>query len=137
MIAEVEATIDSVRPALLRGEWAIILKKKDAECYLPIYTGPSQANIVKRELIGTRFPEREVYEHFLAGTDIASLVLESVAVNGPDKGLFHTRLSLKERGNPIETDCPVAGALALAFRRNACILVDEAAFDEVGITLPE
>jgi bifunctional DNase/RNase len=136
-MASKEVTIDSVRLSLMSGEWVVILKEKGTEQYLPIYMGPSQANIVKRELIGARFPEPEVYERFLAGVDIAKADLESVTVNGPDKNLFRAKLLLTERGESLEMDCPVAGALALALRRSTRILVDEIAFDKVGITLPE
>lgn len=136
-MASKEVTIDSVRLALMRGEWVIILKEKCTEQYLPIYVGPSQANIVKRELIGARFAETKVYEHFLAGTDIAGSALESVVVDGPENGVFHAKLLLTEGGNSSEMDCPLAGALALGFRRNARILVDETTFHEAGITLSE
>jgi len=136
-MASKEVTIDSVRLALMRGEWAIILKEKSTEQYLLIYMGPSQANIVKRELIGARFPEPKVYEHFLAGTDVAGSALELVVVDGTENGLFHAKLLLTEGGNSFEMDCPVSAALALAFRRNARILVDETAFHEAGITLSD
>ena len=43
----VEMTIDSLRRNSLSNEWALILKEKGAERYLPIYIGPRQANIVE------------------------------------------------------------------------------------------
>ena len=132
-----EVTIDSVRLSLMSNEWVTILKGKDTEQYLPIYMGPSQANIVKRELRGARFYEPRVYEQFLARTDISGSSLESVIVDGPENGAFHAKLLLTEDGNSFEMDCPVAGALALGFRRNASILVDETTFHEAGITLSE
>jgi bifunctional DNase/RNase len=128
-----EVTIDSVRPALIKGEWAIILKGKDSEQYLPIYVGPSQANIVKSQLLSTRFPDQEIYERFLTGADIAGAVLKSVTVNGPENGVFHAILLLTVNGNSLEMECPVVGALALSFRRKAPILSDESSFLKVGI----
>ena len=128
-------TIDSVRSALMKGEWVIILKGECTEQYLPIYVGPSQANIVKRELMGIRFFEAEIYERFLAGYNMAGSNLESVVVEWSRNGHFHAKLLLKVRGECIKMDCPVAGALALAFRRRARILVDESIFQKVGIAL--
>jgi bifunctional DNase/RNase len=136
-MAQVEVTIDSIRRAMLRQEWSVILKQRGAERYLLIYMGPSQANIVRSQIVDPRFPEPEVYERFLAGADIAKATLESVTVNGPEKNLFRAKLRLTERGESLEMDCPVAGALALALRRSTRILVDEITFDKVGITLPE
>jgi bifunctional DNase/RNase len=136
-MAQVEVTIDSIRRAMLRQEWSVILKQRGAERYLLIYMGPSQANIVRSQIVDPRFPEPEVYERFLVGADIAKATLESVTVKVAEKSLFRARLRLTERGESLEMDCPVAGALALAFRRNAHIFVDETTFDKVGITLPE
>lgn len=136
-MTQVEVTIDSIRRAILRREWSVIPKQVGAERYLLIYMGSSQANIVRSQIIGPRFPESEVYERFLAGVDISKAALESVTVDGPEKDLFRAKLWLTERGECLEMDCPVAGALALALRRSTRILVDEIAFDKVGITLPE
>ena len=136
-MASKEVTIDSVRLSLISGEWVTILKEKGTEQYLPIYMGPSQASIVKRALIGARFPELKVYEQFLAGTDVAGSALESLVIDGPENSVFHAKLLLTEGGNSFEIGCPVAGALALAYRRNAHILVDETTFHKAGITLSE
>ena len=132
-----EVTIDSMRTSLMSNKRVIILKGKDTEQYLPIYMGPSQANILKRELMGIRFYEPRVYEQFLAGTDISGSVLESVIIDGPENRAFHAKLLLTEGGNSFEMDCSVAAALALGFRRNASILVDETTFHKAGITLSE
>ena len=134
-MASKEVTTDSVRLASISGEWVIILKGKGAEQYLPIYVGPSQANIVKRELMGARFPEPKIYDNFLAGNDIAGSNLESVVVECSKNGDFHAKLLLVEGSKSFEMDCPVAGALALGFRRRVRILVDESSFQEAGIAL--
>jgi hypothetical protein len=130
-----EVTIDSVRLASISGEWVIILKRKDSEQYLPIYVGPSQANILKRELMGARFSEPKIYEHFLAGNDIVRSNLESVVVEESKNGVFHAKLLLIKGGDSFKTDCPVAVALALGFRKKARILVDESSFQEAGTAL--
>ncbi len=130
-----EVTIDSVRSALMSGEWVIILKGVGTEQYLPIYVGQSQANIVKRELMGIRFSESETYERFLAVDNIAESNLESVVVEWSPNGHFGAKLLLNRRGEFVKMDCPVAGALALAFRRRARILVKESSFHEAGIDL--
>ena len=134
-----ECTIDSVRRSLKTGEWIILLRDKDIEQYLPICIGRNQANIVRRELLHDYkyYYESKYYERFLAGTDIFMSTLESVMVSIPHDFIFRARLLLKECGNSYEIDCPVAGALALAFRREAKILVDEITFQKAGISLAE
>ena len=135
-MAQIEVTIDSVRLSSMSGEWVVGLKEKGTEQYLPIYMGPSQANIVKRELIGARFPDPEDYECFLAGTDVTNFVLESVTVNRFEDDTFYTKLLLSQNEESFEVDCPVAGALALAVRRKAPIFAEEAALDKAGIAVP-
>ena len=130
-----EVSIDSVRSALKRRNWAIILKRNDTEQYLPVYVGASQANIVKRELMGIRPVEAEEYERFLAGENIARFNLKSVVVERSQDGDFYARLLLTENGNPIEMNCTFAAGLALGFRKRARILVDETTFQEAGFSL--
>lgn len=134
-MAFTEVTIDSVRLASISGEWVVILKRKGSEQYLPIYMGPSQADILKRELVGSRFPEPEIYERFLTGNDIAGTNLESVVVEESKNGVFQAKLLLTESGDSLKLDCPVAVALALGFRKKARILVDESSFQEAGTVL--
>ncbi|MBA7467965.1 hypothetical protein ES707_03205 [subsurface metagenome] len=135
-MAQIEVTIDSVRLSLMSGEWVVGLKEKGTEQYLPIYMGPSQANIVKRELIGARFPEPEDYGCFSAGTDVTNFVLESVTVNRFEDDTFYTKLLLSQNEESFEIDCPVAGALALAVRRKAPIFAEEAVLDKAGVAVP-
>lgn len=132
-----ECTIDSVRKNLRNREWIILLKDKDREQYLPICIGQNQANIVKRALVHDYKCHYEIrhYEHFLAGADIFLSTLESVIVSMPQDLLFRAKLLIKESGKSYEFDCPVAGALTLAFRRKAKILVDETTFQKAGISL--
>ena len=135
-MAQIEVTIDSVRLSSMSGEWVVGLKEKGTEQYLPIYMGPSQANIVKRELIGARFPEPEDYECFLVGTDVTNFVLASVTVNGFEDDTFYTKLLLSQNEESFEVDCQVAGALALAVRRKAPIFAEEAVLDKAGFAVP-
>jgi len=47
-MAQVEMVIDSVRQSPVNKGWVVILKEKATECYLPIYIGLSQAEIIRR-----------------------------------------------------------------------------------------
>jgi len=50
-MAKVEMIIDSVRRNSLGNDWVVILKEKTAECYLPIYIGSPQADVIKKLLV--------------------------------------------------------------------------------------
>jgi bifunctional DNase/RNase len=119
--------IDSVRYAQISRKWVTILKRIDRDEYFPIYMNASQANVVKRELIPGRFGDLWGYERFLTGKDITGYVLESLIIDEPD-GNLRARLVFRKGDSIMETECPVAGAIALAFRRNARIFADEDSF---------
>lgn len=79
-----QVMIHSVRYAVANGKWVTILKGKDREEYFPIYMNASQANIIKRELIPSRFADQDKYEQFLTGEDITGYDLESVLIDEQD-----------------------------------------------------
>jgi len=126
-MAHKEVTIDSVRHAIVNGKWVTILKRIDADEYFPIYMNASQANIIKRELIPGRFGDLWGYERFLLGKNTNGYDLESLVIDEPD-GNVRARLLLRKGDSIMEIECPVAGAIALAFRKKARIFADEDSF---------
>ena len=122
-----EVTIDSVRHAIVNGKWVTILKRTDADEYFPIYMNASQTNIIKRELIPGRFGDLWGYERFLLGKITNGYDLESLVIDEPD-GNVRARLLLRKGDSIMEIECPVAGAIALAFRKKARIFADEDSF---------
>ena len=126
-----EVMIDSVRYAEVNGNWVTILKRKDADEYFPIYMSASQANIIKKELIPGRFGVLWGYERFLIGRDISGHDLGSLIIDEPD-GNIRARLVFQKDNSTMETECPVAGAIALAHRKKARICVDESSFYKTG-----
>ncbi len=132
-MAQKEVMIDSVRYAEINGKWVTILKRKDADEYFPIYMNASQANIIKRELIPGQFGNLWGYERFLIGRDISGHDLGSLIIDEPD-GNIRTRLVFQKDKSTMETECPVAGAIALAYRKKARIYVEESSFYNTGDT---
>jgi len=128
-----EAMIDSVRYAEVNGKWVTILKRKDADEYFPIYMSASQANIIKKELIPGRFGNLWGYEKFIIGRDISGHDLGSVIIDEPD-GNIRARLVFHKENSPMEIECPVAGAIALAYKKKARIYVEESSFYNTGDT---
>lgn len=122
-----EVTIDSVRRKLLSDEWALILRENGTERYLPIYMGPYQADIIKRELIS---PKAEYFDLCLetlgaaAGIDIRSARLESVVINRFEDNVFHAKLIVTFQNNRQEVKCALPQAVAIAIRTHAPIFVD-------------
>ncbi len=122
-----EVMINSVRHAKLKGKWVTILQRKDADEYFPIYMSASHANIIKRELIPSQFGDLGGYEKFLIGRDISGQDLGSLIIDEPD-GNVRARLVFQKVNSIMETESPVAGAIALAYRKRVKIYVEESSF---------
>lgn len=122
-----EAMIDSVRYASINGKWVTILRRKDADDYFPIYMSAGYANLIKKELIHTQSNDPEPFEHFLTGEDIKGYDLKYLLIDEPE-GNIRARLLFEKGYSLKEIECPIAGAVAMAFRKNARIFTDQDSF---------
>ena len=136
-MALVEMVIDSVRRAMRKNEWVVLLKEKPAERYLPIYVDSSHADVIKKALCDQRCSEAAIDDpswvelsRILSMADSVSLI-----VNRLENGLFHTKFLVVQRGNSSRIDCPFAKALALGVRAGIRIFAEEAVLDSSGISV--
>jgi len=133
-MAQVETTIDSIRVGAISPERTIILQQKGADCYLPFWVSPSQADILAAQL--QRRPDKSVDpDLFLANINAVDSDIQCVTIH-LENNTFYAKLLLSRRDKPYEVKCPVGIALTLACRVEAPILVDETLFDEAGIRFP-
>ena len=133
-MAQVETTIDSIRIPTVSPERVIILKEKGAEHYLPFWVSASQADILAGELQG-RPDKSTAPDLFLTNIDATESKIKSVTIH-VENGTFYAKVLLSQHDQPCEVACPIGTALTLAYRAEAPIMVDEALFDKVGVTLP-
>jgi len=132
----VEMTIDSLRCNLLSNERALILKEKGAECYLPIYIGPRQANIVEKLLIGVGRVDPAEFDLSSAGIETTFCKVEAVIINQLANNVFCAKLLLTQNDDEaVEVDCAPAKAVAHGIRAEAPIVADEAILDKAGIAI--
>ena len=132
----VEMTINSLRPNSLSNEWALILKEKGAERYLPIYIGPRQANIVKKLLLGVGRVDPAEFDLSSAGIDIIFCKVKAAVINRFANNVFYAKLLLTQNdGKAVEVDCASAKAVATGVRAEAPIFADEAVLDKAGIAI--
>ncbi len=133
-MAQVQTTIDSIRVAAVSPERTIILQQKGADCYLPFWVSPSQADILATELQGRPDKSRDP-DLFLANINAADSDIKGVTMH-LENNTFYAKLLLSRHGEPYEVRCPIGVALTLACRVEAPILVNEALFDEAGVRFP-
>lgn len=132
-MAQVEMTIDSVRRGLLGNQHVVILKEKLAERYLPIYIDPSQADVIKRELMEIGSPRPAHFDLSLDGVDIENFKPVSVIINRFEDNIFYAKLLLKNGNESREVECLPAEALAFGIRKGLPILVEAEVLDKAGI----
>jgi len=135
-MAGIEMVIDSVRQSPVSHQWAVVLKEKLEERYLPVYIGSSQAEALKRELTDSRL-SRAIGDDPISreikgiGSNVRSVKLDKF-----DNNMFSAKLVLAAPDKSHEVDCPVAKALAIAVRARASIFADEAILNRAAITVP-
>ena len=134
-MAQIEMVIDSVRQSPVNHQWVVVLKKKLAERYLPVYIGSSQADVIKRELMDIS-PLKPLTRNLVCGEiDAVNSEVKAVKVDKFDNNVFSAKLVLATPGKSREVDCPPAEALAIAARTKMPIFTDEVILSEAGINV--
>jgi len=132
----VEMTIDSLRRNSLNNEWALILKEKGTERYLPIYIGPQQADIIRKLLMGVGRIDPAEFDLSSAGIDIIFCKVKAAIINRFVDNIFYAKLLLTRDDNEaVEVDCDPVRAIAHGIRAEAPIFADEAVLDKAGIAV--
>ncbi|GAH38981.1 unnamed protein product [marine sediment metagenome] len=124
-MAQIEMVIDSVRQSPVNHQWVVILKKKLAERYLPVYIGLSQANTIKGELLDVS-PSK---------TLAVNSGVKAVKLDKFENNVFSAKLVLAALGKSHEVDCPPAEALAIAVRTKVSIFTDGEILNKAGISV--
>jgi len=132
----VEMVIDSIRASALNYQPVMILKEKAAECYLPIWINPAEANAIAVKIQGATVPRP--LSHDLLHSVIVALgaTLNSIVINDLESNTFYAKIILNTvDGEQLEVDSRPSDAVALALRAEVPIYVDEAVLDKAGISL--
>lgn len=131
----IEMTIESIRVSLMNFQRVIILKEKDAERYLPIWIGPSEADAIALQL--QEVSVARPLTHDLLRSVIGALggTVMSIVVNDLNNDTFYARIILDVHGQHVEVDSRPSDAIALAVRVKVPIFADEAVLDKAGIVV--
>ena len=100
---------------MLNYEWVVILKEKSGECYLPVYIGSQQADVIKSLLVGTE-PEPIDYDFSMFDVDINITELQSIIINRLKNNIFYAKLLFTHYNRSYKIDYPPAKAIALSLK---------------------
>ena len=130
-----EMLIDSIRVSLMNYQRVVILKVKDADRYLPIWIGASEADAIAVKLQDVAISRP--LTHDLLGSIINSLgaKVNGIVVSGLDQDTFYAKVILAIDGDTMEVDSRPSDAIALAVRAAAPIFADESVLDKAGVDM--
>lgn len=134
-----EMSIDSIRVSLMNYQRVVILKEKDADRYLPIWIGPSEADAIAVKLQDVSVPRP--LTHDLLGNVIEAMggVVKRIVVTDLQNDTFYAKIILEfgdsTNGNSKEVDSRPSDAIALAVRTNVPIFVEEPVLEKAGVQL--
>ena len=127
--------IDSIRVSLMNYQRVVILKAKDADRYLPIWIGASEADAIAVKLQDVAISRP--LTHDLLGSVINSLgaKVNGIVVSDLDQDTFYAKVILAIDGDTMEVDSRPSDAIALAVRTSAPIFANESVLDKAGVDM--
>ncbi len=131
----IEMGVDSIRVSLMNYQRVVLLKEKMAECYLPIWIGPTEADAIAVRLQGVSVPRPLTHDLLCSVIEALGARIDSVVINDLENDTFYGKIILSVDGRQMEVDSRPSDALALAVRAGVPIYVEEAVLDKAGILL--
>jgi bifunctional DNase/RNase len=131
----IEMTIDSIRVSLMNYQRVVILKEKEADRYLPIWIGPSEADAIAVKLQDVTVPRPLTHDLLRSVIDTLGATINSIIVSELKNDTFFAKIILNVDGGQMEVDSRPSDALALAVRAGVPIFAEETVLDRAGILL--
>lgn len=130
-----QMSIESIRVSLMNYQRVVILKEKDAERYLPIWVGPSEADAIAVKLQDVAVPRPLTHDLLTSVIDSLGGTISHVLVNDLQNDTFYAKIVVTVEDRNIEVDSRPSDAIALAVRGQVPIYVEEAVLDKAGVLL--
>ena len=130
-----EMSIDSIRVSPMNYQRVVILKEKDADRFLPIWIGPSEADAIAVKLQDLAVPRPLTHDLLRSIIDTLGGAVQYILVNDLNNDTFYAKIVVQSNGDQKEIDSRPSDALALAVRAQVPIYVAETVLDKAGILL--
>lgn len=129
----VEVMIDSVRISLTSQQRIVLLRRLDADVYLPIWVGPFEAEAITIALQEVEFARPQTHDLYLQTLASLEARLARVEVVSLKEDVFYGSLIIEREGQTIEIDARPSDSIALAVRAHVPIFVADEIFTTAGI----
>ena len=131
----IEMNVECVRVSMQNYNRVVILKEKEAERYLLIWIGPTEAEAIAMRLGDVSPPRPQTHDLLRNVIDAVGAQVSHVLVNDLNNDTFYARIILSQNGQTVEIDSRTSDAIALAVRAPVPIYADETVLDRAGILL--
>lgn len=132
-----ELSIESIRLSLMNYQRVVILREKDADRYLPIWIGPSEADAIAVRLQDVAVARPMTHDLIRNLIEQLGGTVSYIVVNDLANDTFFARIVLDVHGTKMEIDSRPSDAIALAVRVEVPIFAEEAVLDRAGVVLDE
>lgn len=131
----IEMAIHGVAVSQVNYQRVVVLKEKDADCYLPIWIGPAEANAIAVRLERVAVPRPLTHDLLAAVIGALEARVKSVIISELKDEIFYAKIILEAKSKQTEVDSRPSDALALAVRAEVPIFADEAVLEKAGLAL--
>ena len=131
----IEMNVECVRVSMQNYNRVVILKEKEAERYLLIWIGPTEAEAIAMRLGDVSPPRPQTHDLLRNIIDAVGANVSHVLVNDLNNDTFYARIILEQNGQTVEIDSRTSDAIALAVRAQVPIYAEESVLDRAGILL--
>ncbi len=132
-----ELSIESIRLSLMNYQRVVILREKDADRYLPIWIGPSEADAIALRLQDVSVARPLTHDLLRNLIEQLGARVVHILVNDLSNDTFYARIVLDVKGETIEIDARPSDAIALAVRTDSPIFAADDVLDRAGVVLDE
>jgi hypothetical protein len=132
--ADVLVRVSAVDPKQLA--WfgrIIVLKEKDGDRVLPIWTGPPEGDLLFMSLQGASTPRPMPHDLMAELIRVLRARVDRVAITSRSEIALHATVSLAVDGHTEDVDVRPSDAILLAVRTGAPILIDDIVLNEEGV----
>jgi bifunctional DNase/RNase len=131
----IEMNVECVRVSMQNYNRVVILKEKEAERYLLIWIGPTEAEAIAMRLGDVSPPRPQTHDLLRNIIDAVGAQVSHVLVNDLNNDTFYARIILEQNGQTVEIDSRTSDAIALAVRAQVPIYAEESVLERAGILL--
>jgi hypothetical protein len=128
-------SVEFVRVSMQNYSRVVILKEKEADRYLLIWIGATEAEAIAMRLGDVQPPRPQTHDLMKNIIDAMGAQISHVFINDLNNDTFYARVVLDANGKTVEIDSRTSDAIALAVRSQAPIYADESVLERAGIVL--